>query len=217
MAARWWCDGLRAIGLQWLQDTSYNQIDHGVCSTFAERWHEETLSFHLLFGKMTVTLDDVSCLLHLPIEGMLLTHESMTWDEAMEMMIQHLGVDPGDTFKEATDTNGGHARFSYLRMIFKKLFLKQLGVSDEGDMVLTRKLQEHALRIYLLYLVGITIFTDEIIIYVDVTYLKYFRDLELVADYSWRVAALSHLYKELNNASHYNTKHLSGYLSWLQV
>lgn len=43
-----------------------------------------------------MTLDDVSCLLHLPIDGMLLSHESMTWDEAVEMMIQHLGADPGD-------------------------------------------------------------------------------------------------------------------------
>jgi len=52
---------------------------------------------------------------------------------------------------------------------------------------------------------------------VDVSYLKYFRDLEVVAGYSWGDAALSHLYKELRNASHYNTKHLSGYLILLQV
>jgi len=36
---------------------------------------------------------------------------------------------------------------------------------------------------------------------VGVVYLRYFRDLDLVADYSWRAAALAHLYKELNKAA----------------
>lgn len=34
------------------------------------------------------------------------------------------------------------------------------------------------------YLVGVTLFIDKSINYVDVTYLKYFRDLELVSDYA---------------------------------
>jgi hypothetical protein len=112
MTTRWWRDGLRATGLQWLQDTSYNHIDLGLCSAFRERWHKETSSFHLPFGELTVTLDDVSFLLHLPIDGMLLSHESMARHEAMEMMIEHLGIEPGDALKEVIDTNGGHARFS---------------------------------------------------------------------------------------------------------
>ena len=48
-----------------------------------------------------MTLDDVSCLVHLPIDGMLLSHE------AIEMMIHHLGADMGDALKEVTDINGG--------------------------------------------------------------------------------------------------------------
>jgi hypothetical protein len=39
-----------------------------------------------------VTLDDVSCLLHLPIDGMLLSHESMTMAKAIKMMVEHLGL-----------------------------------------------------------------------------------------------------------------------------
>jgi len=44
-----------------------------LCFAFAKRWHTETSSFHLPFGEMIVILDDVSCLLHLPINGMLLS------------------------------------------------------------------------------------------------------------------------------------------------
>jgi hypothetical protein len=75
-------------------------------------------------------------------------------------------------------------------------------------MVLARTLQEQALHMYLLYLVGIMLFNDKSAYYANVAYLKYFRDMELVAGYSWGVATLSHLYRELNNASYYNTKHL---------
>jgi len=84
-------------------------------------------------------------------------------------------------------------------------------------MVMARKLHEHAPHIYLLYLVGITFFTDKSAYYVDVSYLKYFRDVSLVAGYAWGAAALSNLYMKLSNASHYNMKHMSGYLSLLQV
>jgi len=80
-----------------------------------------------------------------------------------------------------------------------------------------QQLQGQALRKYLLYLVGIILFADKSAYYVDVAYLKYFRDLELVVGYAWEVVAISHLYRELNNASHYKTKHMSWYLSLLQV
>jgi hypothetical protein len=53
-----------------------------------------------------------------------------------------------------------------------------------------------------MYLVGIILFTDKSVTYVDVVYLRYFRDLEVVASFSWGVAALSHLYMDLNHAAH---------------
>jgi len=77
-------------------------IDHGLICAFVERWHEETSSFHLRFGEMTVTLDDVSCLLHLPIEGMLLSHTFISRDEAVDWMVTYLGSDLGDAHLEVT-------------------------------------------------------------------------------------------------------------------
>jgi hypothetical protein len=53
-----------------------------------------------------------------------------------------------------------------------------------------QKLWAHDIRIYLMYLVGMTLFTDKSVHYVDVVYLRYFRDMEVVA-------------------SHYNTKPLT--------
>ena len=51
----------------------------------------------------------------------------------------------------------------------------------------------------------------------DVVYLWYLRDLDLVAGYSWGVATLAHLYRELNNAARWNCGHVAGYQTLLQV
>jgi len=72
-------------------------------------------------------------------------------------------------------------------------------------------------HIYFLYLVGITLVTGKRQNVVDVVYLRYFRDLDLVAGYSWGAATLAHLYRELNNVARWNCSQVSGYLTLLQV
>jgi len=47
-----------------------------------------------------------------------------------------------------------------------------------------QKSRAHAIRIYLLYLVGITLFIDKSAHHIDVVYVRYFRDLEVVVSYS---------------------------------
>jgi len=40
---------------------------------------------------------------------------------------------------------------------------------------------------------------------------------DVVADYSWGVTTLAHLYRELNNAACWNCGQVAGYLTLLQV
>ena len=75
----------------------------------------------------------------------------------------------------------------------------EYGVTQE-----VQRLRDQAVRIYLPYLVGIMIFTNKSQWAVDVVYLRYFRDLDLVTGYSWGAATLAHLYKELNNVARWN-------------
>jgi len=63
----------------------------------------------------------------------------------------------------------------------------------------------------------ITLFTDKGATAVDVVHLKYFRDPDLVVGYSWRDAALAHLYRELNKAARWNCGQVLGYLTLFQV
>jgi hypothetical protein len=57
-----------------LAQTGYSFLDPGLLATFLDRWHGDTSTFHLPCGEMTMTLDDVCCLLHLPVQGCLLNH-----------------------------------------------------------------------------------------------------------------------------------------------
>ena len=61
---------------------------------FVERWHKETSYFHFPNGKMTITLNDLTFLLHLPIREKLLDHSIIKRDEVQEMMVIYLGVEP---------------------------------------------------------------------------------------------------------------------------
>ena len=64
---------VRGSGLEPLLTCSYELVDKGLVSAFVERWHRDTSSFHLPVSEMTMTLDDVSSLLHIPITGAFLT------------------------------------------------------------------------------------------------------------------------------------------------
>ncbi|KAI5382188.1 hypothetical protein KIW84_UN0095 [Lathyrus oleraceus] len=72
-------------GLASLQRTSLNKIDTNLVSAFVERWHLETSSFHMPFGEMSITLDDVACLLHLPIRGIFWSPQDVTEELAVEL------------------------------------------------------------------------------------------------------------------------------------
>jgi len=48
---------------------SYENVHIGLLCAFLERWLVETNTFHLPIGEMTITLDDVSNLLHMLIVG----------------------------------------------------------------------------------------------------------------------------------------------------
>lgn len=67
---------------------------------------------------MSITLDGVSYLLHLPIRGRFLDHGRITKDEAVEMMVEYPRVDLEKEIEEVDRTRGAHARFEFLRNIY---------------------------------------------------------------------------------------------------
>ncbi|XP_028193350.1 protein MAIN-LIKE 1-like [Glycine soja] len=96
-------EGLVAItGLSPLIACSVDTGDRGLISTFVERWHKETSSFHLPVGELTITLDDVVSLLHLPIIGAFHSFEPLHVDEAVLMLVELLEVSREEARAETT-------------------------------------------------------------------------------------------------------------------
>ena len=55
---------------------------------------------------MSIILDDVSCLLHLPIRRKLIDHTRISKDEALKLMVDYLGVNPEYALREIENPEG---------------------------------------------------------------------------------------------------------------
>ena len=192
-----------ATGLGSLISCSLETTDKGLISAFVERWHRETSSFHLPIGEMTITLDDVSSLLHLPITGAFYTFEGIDTYAAVEKLIDLLGVRASEARAETHQCRGPHVRLSWLRDVYHSRCSAMQWIETTRE--------------YLLHLVGCTIFANKSCTFIGVVWLKLFRHLDECSSYAWGVAALTHMYEQLNDASMQRTKQLGGYVSLFQV
>ncbi|GAU10280.1 hypothetical protein TSUD_422610, partial [Trifolium subterraneum] len=116
----WFWRVVDASRLRPLLKTNYEQVDHGLLTAFTERWHSETGTFHLPLGELTITLDDVSCLLHLPIDGKMLIHvgTSLDQDESVDMCNEFLNFDQVECNKEFDKMKGSHIGVVKLQQIY---------------------------------------------------------------------------------------------------
>ncbi|KAJ1401139.1 Aminotransferase-like, plant mobile domain [Sesbania bispinosa] len=190
-------------GLGPLIEGTHSMVDRSLVSAFTERWHRETSSFHLPVGEMTITLDDVSTLLHLPVTRRLFSLPALSREDAKQLPVSALKVSLVDAITETEITRGVYARLSWLRDVYNSNILSQN--------------LNAAARAYLLHLVGCTIFADKSATVVRVTYLELFRDLRTMGNIAWGAAALAYLYEQLKDASCHNTRQLAGYTTLLQA
>ncbi|XP_058725770.1 uncharacterized protein LOC131597072 [Vicia villosa] len=140
--------------------------------------------------EMTVTLDDVHSLFHLPIAGTFFTPVHRDQETALQMVRDALEVDELDVLKEFGDTRGFHLRMSWLRKVYQQL------VDAER--------YEAAARACMLHLVACTHFADKSAYYIDVRYLTLFNNLDTPC-WAWGVAAQTMLYTALDAASRPDT------------
>ncbi|XP_028181265.1 protein MAIN-LIKE 1-like [Glycine soja] len=196
-------EGLIAgTGLSPLIACSVDTGDRGLLSAFVERWHRETSSFHLPVGELTITLDDVSSLLHLPVIGDFHAFEPLHVDDAVQMLVDLLMVSPESARAETVQCRGPYVRLQWVRDIYQRR-------CQTGHWTA-------AARAYLLHLLGCTLFANKSATNVHVVYLEALRDLSMTERYAWGVAALVHMYDQLNDASMSHSRQLGGYITLLQ-
>lgn len=86
-------------------------------------------------SEMSIILNDVSCLLHIPINGRFLDHGKMTKDEALERRVEYLGIDQRDAMNELDKTMGVHARFVYLKKVYDDVLLSAQQADGDDEQV----------------------------------------------------------------------------------
>ncbi|KAH1215351.1 Protein MAIN-LIKE 1 [Glycine max] len=196
-------EGLIAgTGLSPMIACSVDTDDRGLLSAFVERWHRETSSFHLPVGELTITLDDVSSLLHLPVIGDFHAFEPLHVDDAVQMLVDLLMVSPESARAETVQCREPYVRLQWVRDIYQRR-------CQAGHWTAVA-------RAYLLHLLGCTLFANKSATNVYVVYLEVLRDLSMTERYAWGVATLVHMYDQLNDASMSHSRQLDGYITLLQ-
>jgi len=112
---------LQNLGLNHLVDimeTEGKAINASLIAGLVERWRPETHTFHLPFGEMTVTLQDVSALWGLPIQGVPVGGISDPSDEYTinGRLEELLGATP-----DIRD-NGGRSKYCLNRKMMRDMF-----------------------------------------------------------------------------------------------
>jgi hypothetical protein len=100
------------------------------------------------FGEMTITLDDVTCLLHIPVRGIFYTPVPVSMEEAAALATELLGVPYEVAYLEISRQRGG----TFTQQWVYDCWQRNLHMYHRYDC---------AARAYLLLLVGCTILTDK--------------------------------------------------------
>ena len=69
-------DIIKGVGLEGLLKTPDREIDHGLIMALVEQWQPETHTFHMPYGEVTITLQDVEVLLGLLVDGEAVTRST---------------------------------------------------------------------------------------------------------------------------------------------
>jgi hypothetical protein len=158
----------------------YTIVPHALLVTLCERWHLETSTFHMPLGEMTVTLDDIASLMHLQIEGRMLSHQKkMLRHEAAGLMARHLGVSQEEAEKICGTEYGGYISYPKLRQLYT-MHLGRANIladtEDPAELEELERVRKFCVRCYLLYLIGCLLFSDISNKHIELIYLTTMED-----------------------------------------
>jgi len=131
----------------------------------AERWHQETSNFHLPVGEMTITLDDVACLLGIPVIGRLIQEDDLDQDHGVDLMMTHLLFSVEEVVQQVSDNSSAYVTYTALKERYEHLLnrcnhLMGEDLLEEEDEELSR-IRPACIKAFLLLLLGYTLFAGK--------------------------------------------------------
>ncbi|XP_040865562.1 protein MAIN-LIKE 2-like [Glycine max] len=150
-------------------------------------------------GECTITLQDVSVLLGISVDGLpLIGPTNLDWADLCEEL---LGARP-----QEDEIRGSVVKLSWLAHHFS-----QINNDDDEEQV------RRFARAWILRFIGGVLFVDKSSNKVSLRYLQFLRDFEECGRYAWGAAVLGFLYREMCNATDYKTKSIGGMCILLQM
>jgi len=171
---------------------------------------------------MTVTLDDVACLLDIPIIGRLVAEADIEYEDGIQLLQNELGFTEDEDQKEVTKQWGGYVSINYLKECYERLLNMcnrlEHPADDEQEKEKEQGLARNTcIKAFLLLLVGYTIFTNKNNKCVHLIRLKQFQDLDTLDEWSWGRMTLAFLYSQLSLTSDAKISVVGGYMILLEV
>ncbi|KAL7166009.1 hypothetical protein ACSBR2_036801 [Camellia fascicularis] len=165
----------------------------------ASRWRSETHTFHLTSGEATITLQDVSILSGLRVDGnAVIGNSGYDWPAVCNCLL--------GTVPPTNQLKGLRLNMTWLSQTCGNLPI------DADDVTI----QRYA-RAFILQLLGGSIFAGKSGNMVQLMFLPLQEDFDAIGEYSWGSAALAWLYRELCRASHERMHDISGFLILVQI
>ena len=191
---------LEQTGFYGVCSMAYINIDSALIQAFIERWRPETHTFHMRFGELTITLQDVAMLIGLPVNGLpIFGPVTADWEDMVEAC---LGFRP-----EVDDMHGSTLKFKYFNRHFSDITPYLGSIEDLHRFT----------RAWILRFLGGVIFVDKNSTRVHLKFLPLLADLSQTRNYSWGGAALAYLYREMCNATNVNVNSIGGMVLLIQL
>lgn len=177
-------DALGLLPFFSLVTRSTTYLNASALTALADRWRPETHSFHLPTGEMTITLQDVSMILGLPIDGepVCISTDSDGWREKMAALC--LGRAPEPPPENSKERVPAGATYVWIVQNFSHCPIP----ADEDT-------EKAYARVYVWYVLSRTLFADGGGRTAQWFWLKQLTFME--KRFSWGTAALAYLYRQV--------------------
>ena len=189
----------------------------------AERWHQKTNSFHLPVGEMTITLDDVACLLGIPVAGRLILEDDLDHDQGVDLMVTHLLFPVEDAVEQASNNSGAFVTYTALKERYEhplnrcNHLLGEEDLSEEEEEQELSRIRPACVKVFLLLLLDYTLFAGKNSKTINLLWMLAIRDLANIGTWSWGAMGLVFLYEQLNLTFSLNVGSVGGYMSLFVV
>ncbi|XP_019176481.1 PREDICTED: serine/threonine-protein phosphatase 7 long form homolog [Ipomoea nil] len=193
---------LRISGFYGISQLTKIQLDHALITALLERWRPEVHAFHMPFGEVGITLQDVEVLFGLKVDGFLVSGQDTigTKQQVKVMCKELLGFEPTVQFMTSTMING---------CVVPEVQALTAESGEEDVLLATRRLIFHLLNGFL--------FPDTTKGKYKLYFLPYIRNLYVCAEFCWGSAVLGYLYRALCRASEHGKRTVFGCLLLVQI